>query len=161
MFTTGGRSLHGRTSIGENLPRGPVMVPREMVRERRVDRMNPESPSARAQSRPLALGWDTPDGRVRLFLVERQLPATTERSLAILQDALMEASRRFAARSELLVYLGSTFVPRQERLLSLFAGGSLDLVRAANEAALAPFISIEPVDLPTRANRRRSNLTLP
>lgn len=123
--------------------------------------MNSESGSARAQSKPLASGWDTPHGRVRLFLVERQLRATTERSLAILQDALMEASRRFAARGELVVYLGSTFAPRQERLLSLFAGESLDLVRATNEAALAPFISIETLDLPTRANRRRSNLPLP
>ena len=111
--------------------------------------MNLESASGEAQSRTVASGWEAPDGEVRFFLVERRLPTITERGLAMLQAALMAASRRFAARGEPVLYLRSTFVPRQARLFSLFAGASLELVRAANEAALAPFISIEPAfDLP-------------
>ena len=106
--------------------------------------MNVESPRGGVQSRTVASGWEAPEGQMGLFLVERRLPAITEGGLAMLQSVLMAASRRFADRGKPVVYLRSTFAPRQARLFSLFAGASLELVRAANEAALAPFISIEP-----------------
>jgi hypothetical protein len=84
-----------------------------------------------------------------LFIAERRLPKTNEHQLAVLQAALTSAASRFAARGDGVRLLGSIFLARQERLLSLFTAESLDTVRAVNEASLVPFASIEPaVELP-------------
>ena len=84
-----------------------------------------------------------------LFIAERRLPKTNEHQLAVLQAALTGAASRFSARGEGVRLLGSIFLARQERLLSLFTAESLDTVRAVNEASLVPFASIEPaVQLP-------------
>ena len=84
-----------------------------------------------------------------LFLVERRLPKISQQQLAVLQVALTSAAARFSARGDGVRYVRSIFLARQGRLLSLFMAGSLDEVRAVNEAALIPFASIEPaIELP-------------
>jgi len=102
-------------------------------------------------------GQDTGVGRagaacltsMSLFIVERRLPTTSEHQLAVLQAALTSAASRFSARGDGVRLLGSIFLARQQRLLSLFTADSPEAVRAVNEASLVPFASIEPaVELP-------------
>ena len=83
-----------------------------------------------------------------LFVVERRLPKINDHQLTVLQAALTSAASRFSARDGVRL-VGSLFLARQERLLSLFTAESLQAVRAVNEASLVPFASIEPaVQLP-------------
>jgi hypothetical protein len=86
-----------------------------------------------------------PSGPEQLFMVEHRLLATSEPELKLVQEVLVEVSQRFTARGVPMRYLGSMFLPRRERLLSLFAAHSIKDVRAANEATLVPYLSIEPV----------------
>ena len=60
----------------------------------------------------------------------------------MLQAALLQSSARFTARGEHITYLRSTFLPDQDRLLSLFAAMSLEVVRAENDASLVPYLGI-------------------
>ena len=84
-----------------------------------------------------------------LFVVERRLPKVNDRQLTVLQAALTSAASRFSARGDGVRLVGSIFLARQERLLSLFMAESLEVVRAVNEASLVPFASIEAaVQLP-------------
>ncbi|HEV2475824.1 MAG TPA: hypothetical protein VGX22_04745 [Candidatus Dormibacteraeota bacterium] len=79
-----------------------------------------------------------------LFLVERQLVGITEHQLAMLEAVIAEVTRRFADRGQTVRLVRSIFLPRQERLMMLFAAGSSEVVQAVNDAALVPFNSIEP-----------------
>src|SRR5262249_6327658 len=84
-----------------------------------------------------------------LFIVERRLPKANEYQLAVLQAALTDAASPFSARGDGVRYLCSIFLARRERLLSLFRARSPEAVRAVNEAALIPFVSVEPaIELP-------------
>ena len=97
---------------------------------------------------------DLGDGATRpaspgLFVVERRLPKINDHQLTVLQSALTSAASRFSARGDGVRLVGSIFLTRQERLLSLFTAESLEAVQAVNEASLVPFASIEPaVQLP-------------
>jgi len=99
--------------------------------------------------RAAAAGADAHPASASLFIVERRLPKVNEYQLTVLQAALTDAASRLSARGDGVRYLRSIFLARQERLLSLFTAGTLEAVRALNEAALVPFASIEPaIELP-------------
>ena len=77
------------------------------------------------------------------FLVERVLPGMTRASLAALQRALREATRRLSSPNAAVRYVASVYVPRRQTCLCLFKAEDAALVRKANETAQAPFTSIQ------------------
>ena len=75
----------------------------------------------------------------------------TESELALLQAALLSACVRITARGEPVSYLGSTFLPASQRLLSLFRAASPDAVRRAADSSQAPVSALElAIDLPPK-----------
>ncbi len=83
------------------------------------------------------------------YIVERSLPALSDKHRSALQYALREASRRLTASGSPVHYLRSTFVPARSRCYCYFEAATRDRVRAVNEAALVPFIAIdEAIELP-------------
>jgi hypothetical protein len=86
---------------------------------------------------------------VPLYIVARNSPRLTVKSLIVAQLALVQASRRLAAAGAEITYLGSTFVPGTTQCFCLFEAPGPDLVRRLNEAASFGYSSIEEaVDLP-------------
>jgi uncharacterized protein DUF4242 len=84
----------------------------------------------------------------KLFVVDRRLPGITRDALAMLQAALVDASRRLTARDEPIRYLRTTYVSEQGRLLCLFEARTAEAVRVVNETAQVPYSSIaEALDL--------------
>ena len=88
-------------------------------------------------------------GGAELFLVEHRLPKITESELALFQAALAHACVRLTARGQSVHYLGSMFLPRPERLLSLFRATSADAVRRVCESSQAPTVGLDiAIELP-------------
>ncbi len=79
----------------------------------------------------------------RLFFVEHRLPRVTGAELALLQATLNDACLRLTARGEAVRYLGSTYLPGPERLLSLFEAATADAVRTVSESSQAPASDLE------------------
>ena len=89
------------------------------------------------------------------YLVEHRLPRITRAELAMLQAALSSACARLTARGESVSYLGSTFLPASERLLSLFESSSPDAVRRATVSSQAPLAGLEvAITLPNQRRNR-------
>lgn len=78
-----------------------------------------------------------------LFLVEHRLAQMTVAELRLLQAALSSACVRLTARGQPVSYLGSTFLPASQRLLSLFEAAGNDEVRRAIDSSQAPLARIE------------------
>jgi hypothetical protein len=97
----------------------------------------------------------------RLFLVEQRLPGTTDAELALLQATLTEACLRLTARGEAVRYLGSTYLPGPQRLLSLFEAATAEAVRTVSESSQVPATSLDTaIELP-QPGRRRSRHRIP
>jgi hypothetical protein len=85
---------------------------------------------------------------MRVFVVDRRLPALTSTNLGALQRALVEAVRRLTADGEQLHYVRSVYVPSRGQCLCVFHAESSQAVARANEIAQVPFLSIdEAVDV--------------
>jgi hypothetical protein len=72
-------------------------------------------------------------------MVERSLPGATMASIELLQQALADACRAFAAEGRPVRYLRSIFTPGDSRCRCLFEAPNADLVQAINEAAQVPY----------------------
>jgi hypothetical protein len=72
---------------------------------------------------------------VDTWLVEQYLPGASEEQVDAAALRLAAASRALAAKGVALRYLGATFVAGEEYCVCRFAGGSIEDVRRACEAA--------------------------
>ncbi len=83
-----------------------------------------------------------------VYMVDRVCPGATIDQLLGAQRAVIEMSRRFAARGEHIRYLRSTYIPSESRCLCLFEALDARTVEEVNEVAKVPFIRvIEAVEL--------------
>ena len=78
-----------------------------------------------------------------LYLAEHRLPRITEAELALLQAAISNACVRVTLRGEPVSYLGSAFLPRSARLLSMFRAASPELVMKVTDSSQAPLVGLE------------------
>jgi|GraSoiStandDraft_17_1057272.scaffolds.fasta_scaffold632936_2 hypothetical protein len=72
------------------------------------------------------------------YMVERHLPGFKAEQLPSAAGAAKRATEDMTREGMPVRYLGSTFVPGEERCLCMFEGPSVDVVRLANERAGLP-----------------------
>ena len=95
----------------------------------------------------------------RLFLVEQRLPRVTDAELVLLQATLTEACLRLTARGEAVRYLGSTYLPGPQRLLSLFDAATAEAVRTVSDSSQVPATFLEAaIQLPQPGHRSRHRI---
>ena len=93
-----------------------------------------------------------------LFLVEHRLPRVTESELALFQAAIGDACARLRARGDYVSYLGSTFLPGRDQLLSLFEAWSAEVVRSVSTSSQAPLTYLEAaVQMPAPAQDEKGS----
>jgi uncharacterized protein DUF4242 len=87
------------------------------------------------------------------YMVERHLPGFKPEELPSAAGAAKRATEDMTKEGIPVRYLGSTFVPNEERCLCMFEGPSADVVRQANQRAGLPLeriveaTNISPADL--------------
>jgi hypothetical protein len=87
------------------------------------------------------------------YMVERHLPGFTAEQLPSAAALAKRATGEMAKEGVPVRYLGSTFVPGEERCMCLFEGPSAEVVRQANVRAGLPLeriveaTNISPGDL--------------
>ncbi|HEX6332441.1 MAG TPA: nickel-binding protein [Actinomycetota bacterium] len=78
-------------------------------------------------------------GTGRRFLVERYVSGITEDQVVSGADRLREATDQMSREGVDIHHLGSTFVPSEGTVFSLFQGPSQESVEEANRRAAYPF----------------------
>jgi len=87
------------------------------------------------------------------YMVERHLPGFKAEQLPSAAAAAKRVTSEMAKEGVPVRYLGSTFVPGEERCMCLFEGPSVDAVRQANVRAGLPLeriveaTSVSPADI--------------
>jgi hypothetical protein len=93
-----------------------------------------------------------------IYLAECRMPSLTDSDLALLHGTLAAAARRLSRRTHRVRYLRSTYVPAQGRLLCWFEATDGEIVRAVNESAQAPYVSLDTaIELLAPSRPRRSD----
>ena len=93
------------------------------------------------------------EGLIPKYMVERHLPGFKAEQLPSAAAAAKRVTAQMAGEGVPVRYLGSTFVPGEERCMCLFEGPSAEVVREANVRAGLPLeriveaTNISPADV--------------
>jgi hypothetical protein len=81
---------------------------------------------------------------MKIFLVERDLEGISLHDLGAAKEAATAEAQRMLDAGTPIRYLRSTFVPEDGRCMCLFEAEDEEDVRALNQSAGLPFLSIVP-----------------